>query len=100
MKVYGLRFGKHALRQWKQLDIAIRKQFTRKLEKVVHHPRIVSGRMHGYPDAYRLKLRKSGFRLAYRVFDDEVVVVVISVGNRDKNKIYDDFALYYHEGEL
>ena len=99
MKVYELRFGKHALRQWKKLDLSIRKQFTRKLEKVVHTPHIVSARMHGYKDAYRLKLRKSGYRLGYRVFDDLVVVVVISVGKRDKDDVYDDFNLYYHEGE-
>lgn len=99
MKVYELRFGKHALRQWKRLDLAIRKQFTRKLEKVVLHPHVASARLHGYKDGYRLKLRKSGYRLGYRVFDAHVVVVVISVGKRDKDAVYDDFDQYYHEGE-
>ncbi len=99
MKPYELRFGKHALRQWKKLDSAIRRQFARKLEKVVHHPHIASARMHGYKDAYRLKLRKSGYRLAYRVFDEYLVIVVISVARRDKDDVYDDFDLYYHEGE-
>jgi mRNA interferase RelE/StbE len=99
VKVYELRFGKHALRQWSKLDLGIRKQFTRKLEKVLHHPHVPSARLHGFKDSYRLKLRKSGYRLGYRVFDDYVVVVVISVGRRDKDEIYRDFAAYYHEGE-
>jgi mRNA interferase RelE/StbE len=55
--------------------------------------------MRGYRDAYRLKLRKAGYRLGYRVLDQQVVVVVIAVGRRDKDDVYDDFNLYYHEGE-
>ncbi|HKX80419.1 MAG TPA: type II toxin-antitoxin system RelE/ParE family toxin [Novosphingobium sp.] len=99
MKVYELRFGRHALRQWNRLDPAIRKQFARKLEKIVHNPNVPSMRMSGYRDSYRLKLRKAGYRLAYRVFDSHLVVIVISVGHRDKDEVYDDFDLHYHEGE-
>lgn len=99
MKRYELRFGRHALRQWQRLDSDIRKQFAKKLQKILDHPHVPSTKMHGYRDAYRVKLRKAGYRLGYRVLDDQVVVVVISIGQRDKNRAYDDFALYYHEGE-
>lgn len=99
MKVYELRFGKHALRQWRRLDTSIRKQFAKKLEKIVVNPHVRSARLHGHGNAYKVKLRKAGYRLAYRVFDDKVVVVVIAVGRRDKNEVYEDFALHYHEGE-
>lgn len=100
MKRYELRFGRHALRQWRRLDLSIRKQFTKKLDKILDHPHVLSAKMHGYKDAYRLKLRRAGYRLAYRVLDEKVVVVVISVGERDKNQVFDDFALHYHEGDL
>lgn len=99
MKVYELRFGKHALRQWQRLDNGIRRQFAKKLEKIVVNPHVQSARLHGYRNSYKVKLRNAGYRLAYRVFDDEVVVVVIAVGRRDKDEVYRDFALYYNEGE-
>jgi mRNA interferase RelE/StbE len=100
VKVYDLRFGRHALRRWKRLDLSIRKQFVRKLEKVVLNPHNPSDQLRGFKDSYRLKLRKVGYRLGYRVHDTHVVIVVIAVGRRDKDKVYEDFALYYHEGEL
>lgn len=100
MKLYELRFGRHARRQWQRLDLGIRKQFTKKLEKVLQNPHIASARMHGYRDSYRLKLRKSGYRLAYRVHDERVVVVVVAVEHRDKDQVYVDFDRYYHEGDL
>jgi mRNA interferase RelE/StbE len=99
VKRYELQFGRHALKQWLRLDLSIRKQFTRKLDKILDHPHVLSTKMHGYKDAYRVKLRKAGYRLGYRVLDEKVVVVVISVGVRDKNRVF-DFALYYHEGDL
>ena len=32
--------------------------------------------------------KKSGFRIAYEVKDEEIVLLVISVGKRENNKIY------------
>ena len=39
---------------------------------------------------YKLKLRSSGFRLAYEVKDEEIVVLVLSVVKLENNKVYDD----------
>jgi mRNA interferase RelE/StbE len=99
VKLYELRFGRHAMRQWQRLDLSIRKQFTKKLEKILQNPHIPANRMREYKDSYRLKLRKAGYRLGYRVFDKQVIVVVIAIARRDKDEAYEDFALYYHEGE-
>jgi len=95
---FELRFGRHAARQWRRLDIDIRKQFARKLDKLLDNPHVPAARMRGYSDAYRVKLRKAGFRLVYRVFDDRIVVLVVAVGKRDKDRVYEDFALNYNEG--
>ena len=100
MKRYELRFGRHAMRQWQRLDLSIKKQFKKKLEKILQNPHIASARMGGYRDAYRLKLRKAGYRLGYRVHEEQVVVVVITVERRDKEQVYVDFDRYYSEGEL
>ena len=67
---------------------------------VLINPHVPSMRLRKFDNSYRIKLRKSGYRLGYRVFDKVLLVVVIAIGHRDKNEIYDDFALYYHEGEL
>jgi mRNA interferase RelE/StbE len=97
LPTYELKFGKEALRDWRALDSSVRKQFERKLAKVVENPHILSAKMHGFENSYRLKLRKVGYRLGYKVFDREVVVLVIAVGRRDKDKVYKDFALNYQE---
>lgn len=99
MSRYELQFGRHALKQWHRLDLSIRKQFAKKLDKILDHPHVLSTRMHGFKDAYRLKLHKAGYRLAYGVLDEKIVVVMISIGERDKNQVFDDFAHYYHEGD-
>lgn len=88
------------MRQWQRLDLTIQKQFKKKLEKVLENPHIASARMRGYRDAYRLKLRKAGYRLGYRVHDEHVIVVVISIERRDKEQVYVDFERYYSEGDL
>jgi mRNA interferase RelE/StbE len=42
----------------------------------------------GFKDCYKIKLRRMGFRLVYRVDDDVVYVTVIAVGKRDKLAVY------------
>lgn len=58
-----------------------------------------SARMRGFPHCYRLKLHKAGMRLIYRVLDEQVVVLVISVGKRENNDVYEDFAETYVAGK-
>ena len=46
--------------------------------------------MHGeLADCYKIKLRAQGFRLIYQVQDKYLIVLVISVGRRDKNAVYE-----------
>ena len=48
--------------------------------------------MSGYKNVYKIKLRSSGFRLAYEVIDEKIVVMVLSVGKREDNAVYDEIA--------
>jgi mRNA interferase RelE/StbE len=41
------------------------------------------------PDCYKIKLRKVGYRLVYRVFDDRIVVQVIAIGKRERDEAYE-----------
>lgn len=44
------------------------------------------------PDCYKIKLRKARYRLVYRVFDNRIVVQVITIGKRDHGVVYEDAA--------
>ena len=46
-------------------------------------PRLFSG----FENHYKIKLKASGYRLVYEVVDNELFVLVIAVGKRDKNTV-------------
>jgi mRNA interferase RelE/StbE len=96
--LYKLKFGKRAWKEWRALDTSVQRQFQKKLDKVLRSPHVLSMRLHGFPNCYRIKLRKAGMRLGYKVVDDQLLVMVIAVGPRDKDEIYEDFTARYNEG--
>jgi len=85
---YKLTFIPTALKEWKKLDNSIQKQFKKKLSERLESPHVPSSHLYGFENHYKIKLRVSGFRLVYEVIEQEVVVMVIAVGKRDKNTIY------------
>lgn len=85
---YELAFLPEAKREWDNIDTGIQRQFKKKLEKVLENPHIPASRLRGFDNAYKIKQRNSGFRLVYEVYDDEILVLVIAVGKRENNTIY------------
>lgn len=85
---YKLRFHELALGEWRRLDSTLREQLKKKLAERLEHPRVPSSALSGMPNCYKIKLRKAGYRLVYRVEDDSVFVTVIAVGRRDTLKVY------------
>ena len=85
---YELEFDPRALREWHKLGETVKAQFKSRLAKVLRNPRIVSARLHEFPDCYKIKLKASGYRLVYQVRDDVVVVFVIAVGKRERSAVY------------
>ena len=85
---YNLDFLDQALKEWKSLDSTIRGQFKKKLKERLKSPHVTSAKLSGSDNRYKIKLRSSGFRLVYEVIDNELVIVVIAVGKRDKSKVY------------
>jgi len=79
-----------ALKNWNKLDIAIKKQFYKKLQERLKNPKVKKDKLSGYENIYKIKLRSPGFRLAYEVKDKEIIILVLSVGKRENNKIYND----------
>jgi mRNA interferase RelE/StbE len=85
---YKLRFLPAALKEWEKLGATVRSQFKKKLAERLEDPRVPADKLRGYDSVYKIKLRAAGYRLAYEVIDDELVVYVIAVGKREKSKIY------------
>ncbi|MBA2918617.1 type II toxin-antitoxin system mRNA interferase toxin, RelE/StbE family [Sphingomonas sp. MAH-20] len=88
MKTYELDFVEAALKEWRKLDDSVRAQFRKKLSERVRNPHVPSARLSGLPNCYKIKLRRVGYRLVYQVEDDQLVVIVIAIGRRDRNEAY------------
>lgn len=87
---YNLDFKPKALKEWEKLDSTIKIQFQKKLKERVENPKVEKDKLSGYTNIYKIKLRSSGFRLAYEVNDTEILILVLSVGKRENNKVYDN----------
>lgn len=86
---YELKFLPAALKEWEKLGAPIKSQFKKKLAERLENPRVPADKLSGYDSVYKIKLRSAGYRLAYEVVDDQVLVYVLAVGRRDKSKVYD-----------
>ena len=85
---YELEFLPSALKEWQKLDNSIKVQFKKKLSERLENPKVTKDKLRGYGDVYKIKLRDVGYRLAYQVKDDEIVVLVLVVGKRENNEVY------------
>lgn len=85
---FELAFLEEALAEWQRLDGAIRTQLKKKLAERLQTPRVPASKLSGHPDRYKIKLHSVGYRLVYEVRDQQVLVLVIAVGKRDRNAVY------------
>jgi len=85
---FELGFLDEALKEWHSLDKGTREQFKAKLTERLDEPRVPSAKLSGSKDRYKIKLRSVGYRLVYEVRDNELIVVVIAVGKRDRLAVY------------
>lgn len=85
---YKLRFHEKAWREWQQLDASVREPLKKKLLERMAEPRVAAAALRGMANCYKIKLHSVGYRLVYRVDDEEVFVTVIAAGVRDKNRVY------------
>ena len=85
---YELEFLPSALKEWQKLDNSIKVQCKKKLSERLENPKVTKDKLRGYEDVYKIKLRDVGYRLAYQVKDDEIVVLVLVVGKRENNEVY------------
>lgn len=85
---YKLSFHPKALKEFKQLDKSIAEQFKKKIAQRLENPKVAKDKLSGFDNVYKIKLRTAGFRLAYKVEDENIILIVLAVGKRENNKIY------------
>ncbi len=86
---YKLEFNSNALQEWHKLDSTIKLQLKKILQKRLQNPHLPSAKLHGdLKNAYKIKLKKFGYRLVYLVEDDKMIVLVLAVGKREKSIAY------------
>jgi mRNA interferase RelE/StbE len=52
------------------------------------HPQALRSKLRGSSNRYKIKLRAAGFRLIDEVRDQQLLVLVLAVGKRDRNPAY------------
>ena len=87
---YFLDFHPKAIKEWNKLNHSIKLQFNKKLKERLENPKVQKDKLSGYENMYKIKLKSSGFRLAYELKDEEIVILVLSVGKRENDKVYDN----------
>ena len=88
-RLFCIKFREEAAKEWHKLGDSIKSQFAKKLEKLKQAPHIPSAKLRGMNNCYKIKLRASGYRLVYTVIDSEIIIVVVAVGKRNRNEVYD-----------
>ncbi|WP_341519863.1 type II toxin-antitoxin system RelE/ParE family toxin [Pseudomonas sp. G.S.17] len=86
---FSVEWDPKALKELRKLDGAIRLQFLRKLQERQSGPRVPGNALHGMKDCYKIKLRGAGYRLAYRVEDERIVILVLAIGKRERSSVYE-----------
>lgn len=88
---YKLLRHKSFTEEWEKLPVIIRDQLKKKLIKIIEQPHIPKNRLKGdLAGCYKIKLLSAGVRLVYQVKDDEVVILLITVGKRTDSIVYDE----------
>jgi len=86
---YKLSFHPKALKEWQRLDTALKNQFKNEISERLENPKVLKDKLIGFNEVYKIKLKTAGYRLAYKVEDASITVLVLAIGKRENNKIYD-----------
>lgn len=81
---HRVKFRTDALKEWCNLDKSIQLQFSKKLKQRVEP----STSMQNIKNCHSIKLKPSGFRLAYEILGGEIVISAIAIGKREHSEVY------------
>ena len=86
--IYRLKFTPISNKEYNKLDTTIKTQLNKKLKERLQNPRVKKDKLSGYTDIYKIKLKSAGFGLVYEVKDEQIVVLVLTVGKRENGIVY------------
>jgi len=88
--IYELHFHPLALKEWKKLSQELPEQFKEQLKRRLDNPHVISAKLsEQLKDCYKIKLHQVGYRLVYQLNDNKMILLVVAVGKRNKNKVYE-----------
>ena len=85
---YKLKFTPLSWKEWQKLDKSIQSQLKKKLKERLQNPHVSADKLRGFTAVYKIKQRASGYRLVYEVLDEEIVVLVVVIGKRNRGDVY------------
>jgi mRNA interferase RelE/StbE len=62
------------------------------LAERLENPHHAASKLSGQKSRYKIKLRAIGYRLVYEVRDNELIVILVSIGKRERNIVYKNAA--------
>ena len=86
---YKLEFSSDAWKEWEKLDATLKAQFKKKLLERLENPHVKSSQLRNMANCYKITNAEPGYRLVYQVEEENLIVLVIAIGKRDHNKVYD-----------
>ena len=87
-----IHFDEDALKEYRRIDAPHRNAFAKKLKKLAKRIEEPSPKnvLYGFPPGYfKIKLRKAGLRLVYYHNGKQLKILVIAVGKRERNVVYE-----------
>lgn len=100
--MYKIKLTEIAAENLKRIDMITRNQIINKIETISREPLLIGKALKGFLKEYR-SVRAVGqrYRIIYRVFETEIVVVIVGLGIRkdgDKKDIYELMKRYIRIG--
>lgn len=80
VKKYNINYTKEAKKKIEKLDPSIRSIIKKSIESLLSYP--FKGKPLSYELAGLYSLRTSDYRIIYRVKEEKLIIIVISVGHR------------------
>lgn len=78
--MYAVELVPSAARTLSKLEAAVRRRIVRRIDRLRQDPRRDAVKLRGAEDIWRARV--GDYRILYRVEDDRLVVLVISIGHR------------------
>lgn len=87
--MYEVVFTDAAAKQWKMLDGIVKKLIAQALKRRQLNPFVPGSELHGeLSGCYKIKFRAAGIRLVYRVDGERLLIIVLSVGARERGQAH------------